>query len=574
MGPGFGMLKGKIHRMNLKLEKSLSNYLGFGLFLTTVIVVVGPVSDPVNISKLVVLGTFSFGASVVFLDDKFRRNLVDSRVEYLVAIALIVSALLATIFSSQPIQRSIYGITGRNFGLITLVSYLILFLVISQITFEKNLKTIFYSFGAAGLINVIYGIISTYITDPIQWNNVYGALLGTFGNPNFAGSFYGLFSAYLTSIILDRNINKKIRLAVTTIIPLNLLCILATHTTQGLLVFALSNTITIFLYLKLEIKNKFFNYTFILISFTSAILVVAGILQKGPFQSFLYKRSVSLRGVYWEAAFKTGKEHFFTGVGLDGFGDWYRRERSLKAATWLPGPETVTNSAHNYFLDMFSFGGFPMLISYFLLIILGFKACFRIYKKISNFDFLPIALISMFFGFVAQSVISLQQIGISVWGWIFVGLLSAFAREKKEFPNRNLVRNNADYRNSLPWNTGIFLGACLGFLLSIPPYSAEASLTSAIKSREYSRIVKALQPSYFNPLNSENLNYTIVLLVNNKLSVQALDLARKAVQFNPDSFDSWKLQYYIPGASKREKDGALRNMKRLDPLNKELEKLS
>jgi len=560
--------------MDLKLEKSISNFLGFGLFLTTVIVIVGPVSDPVNISKLVVLGTFSFGASVVFLDDKFRRSLIDSRVEYLVALSLIVSALLATIFSSQPIQRSIYGITGRNFGLLTLVSYLILFLVISQISTEKHLKKILYSFGTAGLINVLYGIIATYITDPIQWNNVYGALLGTFGNPNFAGSFYGLFSAYLTSIVLDRKIDKRMRLAVTTIIPLNLLCILATDTTQGLLVFALSNTIIIFLYLKLELKNKVLTNSFILISLSSAILVIAGIFQKGPFQTFLYKRSVSLRGVYWEAAFRTGKEHLFTGVGLDGFGDWYRRERSFKAATWLPGPETVTNSAHNYFLDLFAFGGLPMFISYILFIFLGFRACFRIYKKTLNFDFFPISLIALFIGFVAQSVISLQQIGISIWGWIFVGLLLANSRKIEKtsdgFLNKNKREKN---RNSSPWNIGIFVGTCLGFVLSIPPYSAEASLTSAIKSREYSRIEKALEPSYFKPLNSENLNSTIVLLANNNLSVQALDLVRKAVKFNPDSFDSWKLQYYIPGASKMEKSSALINMKRLDPLNRRLEKL-
>ena len=574
MGPGFGYFEGKVNLMNKKLETSLTKFLSFGLFLVTVTIIAGPVSDPVNISKLFVLGTFSFGSAIIFLDEDFRRRLIESKFEILVFIAFIISSILATIFSSQPFQRSLYGISGRNFGLITLFSYLILFLATSQLRLEKSVKKLFYSFGAAGLANVLYGIVATYISDPIPWNNNYGALLGTFGNPNFAGAFYGLLSAYLTTIVLDQKIDKKIRMLVVFLIPLNFLCVLATHTTQGLLVFTFSNFIVIYFYLRLEIKKKFLSFSFGLFSMVTGALVISGILQYGPLQSFLYKRSVSLRGVYWDAAFKTGKEHLFTGVGLDGLGDWYRRVRSIKAATWLPGPEVVTNSAHNYFLDLFAFGGLPLLISYLALIFLGLVACHKIYKSIKMFEFLPVALIALYIGFIAQSIISLQQIGISIWGWIFPGLLISYARISTE-PSNNFgnAKGNKRSRADLPWNIGIFVSACVGFILSIPPYSAEASLTSALKSQNYPNIAKALEPSYFKPRNSESLNSTIVLLVNNNLSAQALELAKKAVLFNPDSYDSWKLLYYIPVATAGDKENALINMKRLDPLNKSLEKL-
>jgi hypothetical protein len=54
------------------------------------------------------------------------------------------------------------------------------------------------------------------------------------------------------------------------------------------------------------------------------------------------------------------------------------------------------------------------------------------------------------------------------------------------------------------------------------------------------------------------------------LSEQALQLARRAVVFNPDSFDSWKLLYYLSLSSTNDKNQAKSNMQRLDPLNKKL----
>jgi hypothetical protein len=41
----------------------------------------------------------------------------------------------------------------------------------------------------------------------------------------------------------------------------------------------------------------------------------------------------------------------------------------------------------------------------------------------------------------------------------------------------------------------------------------------------------------------------------------------EAVAWNPESFDLWKTLYLIRNSSAQEKELALDNMKRLDPLN-------
>ena len=56
-------------------------------------------------------------------------------------------------------------------------------------------------------------------------------------------------------------------------------------------------------------------------------IALMGALQKGPLTKLIYKTSVSLRGEYWQAGWNMAKEFPLTGVGMDSYGDWYRRAR-------------------------------------------------------------------------------------------------------------------------------------------------------------------------------------------------------------------------------------------------------
>ena len=54
---------------------------------------------------------------------------------------------------------------------------------------------------------------------------------------------------------------------------------------------------------------------------------------------------------------------------------------------------------------------------------------------------------------------------------------------------------------------------------------------------------------------------------NSKLPDVAYEYAKKAVEFNPESFDSWRIFYSVANSSPAEKELALANLKRLDPKN-------
>ena len=96
-------------------------------------------------------------------------------------------------------------------------------------------------------------------------------------------------------------------------------------------------------------------------------LVFLGLINAGPLAGYLYKPSLEARGFYWRAGIRMLIEHPFFGVGMDGFGDWYRRARTLEDTLFNPG--LASNTAHNVFIDIASNGGFPLIALY--LAILG-----------------------------------------------------------------------------------------------------------------------------------------------------------------------------------------------------------
>jgi hypothetical protein len=57
------------------------------------------------------------------------------------------------------------------------------------------------------------------------------------------------------------------------------------------------------------------------------------------------------------------------------------------------------------------------------------------------------------------------------------------------------------------------------------------------------------------------------LFENSKLPDLAYKYAKQGVAFSPDYFDAWRVLYSMSKSTPEDKEQALKNMKRLDPLN-------
>ncbi|MEY4693464.1 MAG: hypothetical protein RL437_744, partial [Actinomycetota bacterium] len=111
------------------------------------------------------------------------------------------------------------------------------------------------------------------------------------------------------------------------------------------------------------------------------------------------------------------------------------------------------------------------------------------------------------------------------------------------------------------------IGLVVGALIAVPPLSADMKWSSAIRSGNVDKVKAALEPSYLNPLTSFRYASAIQLFEQNGLFELSHDYALRAVEFNPNHFDSWRMLYSIKNASDTQRNLALENLKRLDPNN-------
>jgi hypothetical protein len=265
-------------------------------------------------------------------------------------------------------------------------------------------------------------------------------------------------------------------------------------------------------------------------------------------------------------------------VGFDTYGDWYRRARDTQALI-LPGPNTTTNAAHNVPIDVLAFGGWPLFIPYLGILALSVVAIIKVTSRDKSYDPIFVTLTTAWVCYQLQSVISINQIGLAIWGWLFGGALIAYEITTRSttisdvqpkdgkglHKGRSVTRKQSETIFSSTLIAGI--SAVVGLLIASPPYSADTKWRSAISSQSVEKVEAALVPGYLNPMNSYKYASAVQLLESSKLNDLAYKYAKIAVDFNPDHFDSWKMLYFISQSSPEDKALALENMKRLDPNN-------
>ena len=310
----------------------------------------------------------------------------------------------------------------------------------------------------------------------------------------------------------------------------------------------------------------------------AAAFAIAGALQVGPLAQYIYKTSVSLRGEYWQAGLNMGMDHPLTGVGMDGYGDWFRRARDASAMI-LPGPNTVTNSAHNVNIDIFAYGGFPLVISYFGLLAIAAVAIVKVALRQKNYDPIFVSLSAAWICYQAQALISINQIGLAIWGWALTGLVigyevatrnqSSEVSDTNEISNRGRNKNKSNNESVGTWLVGA-LGAAVGFALAISPFVADSTWRSSLGSGSLPTVQAAALKA---PSDSYRMVDIAVLFEQNKFTAQAAEIIREAVKYNPDHFDGWRVMANLSETTPEEKAEAKKNMIRLDPLNEEWKKL-
>jgi len=555
------------------VENSAAKVIAAGTLITTVMVGAWWGTDPVNVPKLFTLTITTLCGLAIFFVGFDRQLLRRNKFLVLVPAAFIFFASISTMFSSEPSSLSFYGVFGRNNGLLSYSCFVILFFLVTQFRKLKSIGLLQKAFYVAGLSNVAYCTLSIAGIELIPWNNIFNTILGTFGNPNFIGAFLGLFATLLFSTLFEKKFRLSFKSFNVAILMLVGYQIVYSNAIQGIVVAVLGSAIVLFYVIRAKFQSHIILSIYSLVFLLTSCFSVLGALQIGPLTKLIYKTSISLRGEYWHAGVNMGLDHPVFGVGMDSYGAWYRQARD-ESAIVLPGADTVTNAAHNVIIDIFASGGFPLLVSYLAILSLTLMSIIKMFKRSKEFDFAFVSLVSVWIGYQAQSIISINQIGIAIWGWVLGGAIIAYERinETASLTDSQLSvaqtrakgRKITNKQSQPSVVLASFAGALLGGLIALPPLVADINWRSALGSGSQEKLEQAVIQF---PTTPNRLAEGIQIFSQNNLPDVARKYALILIEKYPNNFISWGAYSQISDLTNEEKLEILENLRRLDPLN-------
>ena len=482
--------------------------------------------------------------------------------------AFVVWQVLVVLISGGEIYQQLFGSNGRNTGLITYVAFSLIFvgsIITSSPAVIKQLILVVFIVGSASLA---YGVIQALGADPFNWVNPYSPVFGFLGNPNFQSSLLGVLGVIVSGQFFAKGLKLQFKALIGLYLLVTLYVIKETNSQQGFLVLALGIGVVVGLYV-LQL-NRSLGIAYGLLSIIGFFAVLIGTLNKGPLAAILYKDSVTYRGDYWRAGWNMTVDNPIFGVGMDSYGDWYRRSRTIEA-TLRRGPDVTSNAAHNVYLDISSYGGFPLLIIYVALMALVVVSAVKVLKRSTSFNPVFVGIFAGWVAFQAQSIISINQIGLAIWGWVLSGLIIGYEINTRDVVVESVVKKGKVAGKTAQSSAGsvvaLFVAFALGVLVGMPPYVASAKYKSALETSNPTIIQQA---AYIWPLEPSRMTQVAMALNNNKLDAQGLEVALDATKKFPDNSVVWATLDLMKAATAEQKAEALAQMKRLDPLNPNL----
>lgn len=519
--------------------------------------------DSINLPKFMILVV---AASVLFALSAFNRKNSISRLvpksAFIVFVGILTSLVLSLVTSGAPFVQQLYGVNGRNTGFIAYAALSVIWLVAIAHSQDLLIEKVVRNTILGGQITAAYCLLQYFGADPISWNNPYSPILGFLGNPNFASAFLGISSVAALTVVIDNQARNIQRVICACQIIVSLALIVLSNSQQGLLVIA-SGVAALAAMRIYYMKNRLLLISFVTIIVAGTFSAILGMLKMGPLSSILYQDSITFRGDYWRAAIQMANEKPLFGVGLDSYGDWYRRGRDLEA-TVRRGPEIVTNAAHNVYLDMLANGGITLFVLYCASVILVVLSIAKILKSGKPLNSSHLAIIACWVAFQIQSVISINQLGLVIWGWVFGGLIIGLAFRLKS--SKTPHTSEADLANPAQV-VKAFAGVLIGLMIAVPPFYASAKFKSALETQNANAIYLAAK---LFPLDPVKLVSASTIFIENKMSTQATDLLNLSRNKFPADFQTLKLISTSSYFDDKERESAIRLMRLLDPKNESL----
>ena len=543
-------------------ETYIRKYFVYAVALVSIVVTPRVILDPINAPKMLLLFILSTAGIFLLLPHLGFYFKGKAKVLLIFTGIYVLDLLLILFLSDADFGQQVFGTFGRNNGFLAYLGLIFVFLLGA---IAPSMKRFLLGLIFVSMISGVYGILQSMKIDPAGFVSLYSPAIGFLGNPDFFSAFHGLalIASLAMAVVTKEKGNLRYVYVVSTL--LNIYSLKVAGAKQGMLVavIGIAFVIVILAYQ----RSKVLGYSLTSIGFVGLILVALGLINSGPLASIIYKSSLEARGYYWGAAWKMTVDNPFIGVGLDNFGSWYRRARSVEAYEWLPTQET--NAAHNVYLDFSSNGGFPFLLLNLILVGLVLYSFLTMVRRTEKLNPYYIIGFSIWVAFQAQLLISINQIGNAVWGWALGGVLLGYSYSAGDLPKTDAVIKTSKKKNIqqsvvLPASDLLRLigGAVLALVIAFPYWSSAVNFQSAVESQTIERIEQA---AIQQPFDLVHMVGSARVLKDSGNVEKARVILNLTVQTFPDSYAAWQELSKLPDTPEARMKEIKAELLRLDP---------
>ena len=562
-----------------KRLESVSDYrLNQGIYLVGVVTtfIVSPWSnyDPISLPKMFTLSIGSFGILFLICSYWNQFKVKDIRRVLIISAAFFASMLSSIFLSGANIESQFWGSFGRNTGLLTYTCLLILLIASALVQQGSLYRKLISVFIFSSIPMTFYCIFQILGMDPIGWSEKFA--FGTLGNVNFLSAFFGMTSTAALALAISNIYTSPSRLFLLALSIVDISIAAYTKSIQGPVIFVAGLFAILFCKIYYYPKNSirvWIRLAYFSLTTTGLFGLFLALADRGPLASIIYQPSILFRADYMHAGFKMLVAKPYFGVGIDNYGSWYRELRG-EISTMRTGPNRISNSAHNIFLDLGASGGLPLALAYLFLNFAVVIAIIKLFRSGGMRHPVAVAAFSSWVAYQAQATISINQIGVGVWGWILSGVLIGLSRIS--FPT-NSVMKQSFFSNPLVLTKStqlqakapifITVGAILGFSLALPPLNADVKYRNASKSGNFEQIYQSTRVLGSTEFHKELL---LDFAQKNNLNSEVWLAAKQLTETYPRNFYAWALMAVSPIGTVEEHSVARQIAKSLDPYNPDI----
>lgn len=479
----------------------------------TILLIIPSLHDPINIPKLLVLIAITFTATLQYLAlRKYSPKKIINRTTrvYCGLYALLaISMILSGIAGSQNYIRILFGFNGRNNGLLY---YLSSFLIVAVILFStigrKEIRYFSRILVWTSLLFGTYCLVQFLNLDPVPWSNPYSTVIGTLGNPNFSASALAVFSVFWLYMFSTSNLSSKSK-KVSQLMVSFALAFLSwrTESLQGLVVIGLGYSFVGFLKLREKETRRHIGIVFYGAIALGLMVSFGSFLGFGPLGNLLEQYTLRLRGWYAFIGFQAMVNSPWTGVGVDSYLYAFRSLRSDEFVAQY-GASLTNNNAHSTPAQIgATFGVIAFLLYVLIHFLVLFKAV-RIINSRSNEKVHLKGIAILWILIFAQSLLSIEVIGLGVMNWIFGAILLS-ADDSLLDQNAKVKENSAKKTKteSNPTWLGAFtiLAFLIGSLPAILIYREDSAFISISRTQITDNVSKVFVRENFKRLSDFTL---------------------------------------------------------------------